>query len=169
MIGPIKRGAAGGPDGPLQGRQPTMPLRPVAAALRVAALALSAELWIGTPTPLPAGGLSAPDRSREPVTPIAESLTVIAVRAPRVEMIATVYALPGLPTAIGIPAGNGVVAVDPRVIPLGTHVWIDGYGEAVAGDTGGFIQGHRVDLGMESEKDALRFGVQPVAVFILAR
>lgn len=50
-------------------------------------------------------------------------------------------------TRSGLPAGRGVVAVDPRVIPLGTRLYIPGYGVAVAGDTGGRILGRRVDLG----------------------
>ncbi len=145
-----------------------MPLRWVATALRVAPLAVSVDLLIATFAPLPGVALSATDRSREPLTVIAVPVTVIALRAPRLEVTATAYALPGQTTASGIPAGKGVVAVDPRVIPLGTRVWIDGYGEAVAGDTGAFIRGLRIDLGMQTAGDAFRFGVQPVALFILA-
>jgi 3D (Asp-Asp-Asp) domain-containing protein len=53
-------------------------------------------------------------------------------------------------TAIGMPAGFGVVAVDPKVIPLGSRVYITGYGVATAGDTGGAIRGREVDLGFDS-------------------
>src|SRR5581483_3119751 len=48
--------------------------------------------------------------------------------------------------APALPVGWGVAAVDPSVIPLGTHLTIPGYGEAVAADTGGSIAGARVDL-----------------------
>ena len=39
-----------------------------------------------------------------------------------------------------------VIAVDPSVIPLGTKVWVEGYGYAVAGDTGGAIKGNKIDV-----------------------
>jgi 3D (Asp-Asp-Asp) domain-containing protein len=50
-------------------------------------------------------------------------------------------------TASGAPLTKGIVAVDPRVIPLGTHLFIPGYGFAIAGDTGGGIIGNKIDLG----------------------
>jgi 3D (Asp-Asp-Asp) domain-containing protein len=52
-------------------------------------------------------------------------------------------------TRSGLPAGFGIVAVDPKVIPLMTELYIPGYGRAVAGDTGGLIHGKRVDLGFD--------------------
>jgi len=70
-------------------------------------------------------------------------------------------------TASGVHAGFGVIAVDPNIIPLGTKLFIPGYGRAVAGDTGGAIVGHRVDLGMNTLAAALRFGRRPVTVYIL--
>jgi uncharacterized protein YabE (DUF348 family) len=70
-------------------------------------------------------------------------------------------------TASGVRAGFGVIAVDPSVIPLGTKVFIPGYGRAVAGDTGGAIQGHRVDLGFNSQSAAMQFGRRPVMLYIL--
>lgn len=70
-------------------------------------------------------------------------------------------------TATGMVATRGVVAVDPGVIPLGTRVYIPGYGEAVAGDTGGAIRGNRVDLCMESYGEAMQFGRRAVEVYIL--
>jgi uncharacterized protein YabE (DUF348 family) len=70
-------------------------------------------------------------------------------------------------TAIGRRAGHGIVAVDPRVIPLGTHLFIPGYGLAIAGDTGGAIRGKRIDLGFNSLRDALLFGRREVVVYRL--
>jgi uncharacterized protein YabE (DUF348 family) len=70
-------------------------------------------------------------------------------------------------TASGVRAGFGIIAVDPSVIPLGTHLFIPGYGRAVAGDTGGAIVGHRVDLGMNTVTAALHFGRRPVTVYVL--
>lgn len=68
-------------------------------------------------------------------------------------------------TAIGRRAGFGIVAVDPRVIPLGTHLYIPGYGRAIAGDTGGAIVGRRIDLGFDSYQSAIEFGMRPVTVY----
>ncbi|MBR1807399.1 MAG: 3D domain-containing protein [Selenomonadaceae bacterium] len=70
-------------------------------------------------------------------------------------------------TAMGIPATYGVVAVDPDVIPLGSRVYIPGYGEAIAADTGGAIYGYRIDLCMESYGEAMDFGRRNVTVFVL--
>ena len=70
-------------------------------------------------------------------------------------------------TAIGYHAGHGIVAVDPRVIPLGTKLYIPGYGVAIAGDTGGAIIGNRIDLGFNSLGDALQFGRRTVTVYRL--
>ncbi len=70
-------------------------------------------------------------------------------------------------TAIGRPAGHGIVAVDPSVIPLGTRLYIPGYGFAIAGDTGGAIVGNRIDLGFNSYSDAMRFGRREVIVYRL--
>ena len=70
-------------------------------------------------------------------------------------------------TASGKRAGHGIVAVDPRVIPLGTRMFIPGYGTAIAGDTGGAIRGRRIDLGFNSDAAAFRFGRRPVTVYLL--
>ncbi|ASN03751.1 G5 and 3D domain-containing protein [Virgibacillus necropolis] len=60
-----------------------------------------------------------------------------------------------------------VIAVDPSVIPLGTHVHIEGYGEYVAADTGGSINGNRIDIHFPSKSAALAFGRRTVKVTIL--
>ncbi len=60
-----------------------------------------------------------------------------------------------------------VIAVDPSVIPLGSRVWVEGYGEAIAGDTGGAIKGNIIDLFMENKQDALNWGRQTVDIKIL--
>lgn len=70
-------------------------------------------------------------------------------------------------TATGIPATYGIVAVDPRVIPLGTRVFIPGYGEALAADTGGAIKGYKIDLCMESYAECMNFGRRNVTVYVL--
>ncbi|MFD1021134.1 ubiquitin-like domain-containing protein [Thalassobacillus hwangdonensis] len=60
-----------------------------------------------------------------------------------------------------------VIAVDPNVIPLGTRVHVEGYGYAVAGDTGGAIKGNKIDLFYPSKSKALGFGRRTVKVTIL--
>lgn len=60
-----------------------------------------------------------------------------------------------------------VIAVDPTVIPLGTKVLVEGYGEAIAGDTGGAIKGNRIDIFIPSYDDAIDFGVKELTVKIL--
>jgi len=57
-------------------------------------------------------------------------------------------------TYTGLLGGYGVVAVDPRFIPLGTRLYIEGYGYAVAADIGGAIKGNRIDLCVDSKHDA---------------
>lgn len=70
-------------------------------------------------------------------------------------------------TATGTTAKKGVIAVDPSVIPLGTRVYIPGYGVAVAQDTGGAIKGNRVDVCYMSKNEAFSWGVRNVPVYIL--
>ncbi|MEK4385452.1 3D domain-containing protein [Solibacillus sp. FSL W7-1464] len=60
-----------------------------------------------------------------------------------------------------------LIAVDPKVIPLGTKVWVEGYGIAVAGDTGGSIKGKRIDVFMKSKKTALNWGRKKVEIKVL--
>lgn len=60
-----------------------------------------------------------------------------------------------------------VIAVDPRVIPLGSKVYVDGYGYAVAADTGGAIKGHKIDVFFASKSDAYRWGRKKVKIKIL--
>lgn len=88
------------------------------------------------------------------------------------EMVATGYAVgqadvPSDTTATGVPAKHGVVAVDPAVIPLGTRLYIEGYGEAVAADTGGAIKGNRIDLCFDTGAEADAFGLRKITVEIL--
>ena len=101
------------------------------------------------------------------------------------EMKATAYTAsykdtgksPGHPqfgiTYTGVKAKKGVVAVDPKVIPLGTRLYIEGvgstpdYGYAVAADIGGAVKGNVIDLYMEDPKESQSWGVRKVKVYIL--
>lgn len=60
-----------------------------------------------------------------------------------------------------------VIAVDPRVIPLGTKVWVEGYGEAVAADTGGAIKGNKIDVFIPNKSGAYEWGRRTVTIKIL--
>ncbi|WP_312649684.1 ubiquitin-like domain-containing protein [Proteiniclasticum sp.] len=84
---------------------------------------------------------------------------------------ATAYALDGI-TATGtkpvrVEGGWSTIAVDPRVIPLGTKVYIENYGYAVAEDTGGAIKGNKIDVYMNSNSAALSWGRRTVTIYIL--
>ncbi len=95
-------------------------------------------------------------------------------RRPSLVMVATAYAPyadRGVDevTATGMRARYGVVAVDPRVIPLRTVLYVEGYGTAIAADTGSAIRGLRIDLCFNSAREALRWGRRRVRVWILGR
>ncbi len=76
---------------------------------------------------------------------------------------------PGLDdnTASGLKARRGVVAVDPRVIPLGTRLHVEGYGNAIAADTGSAIKGNRIDLCFDTLEECDAYGRRTVRVEIL--
>ncbi len=87
------------------------------------------------------------------------------------EVTATAYAAKGI-TATGKPATDGIIAVDPKVIPYGTKVFVTGnyaeFGVCSAEDTGGFIKGNRIDICMSgSREDLLRFGRRKMTIYIL--
>lgn len=111
-----------------------------------------------------AAATSAP--SVDPV-PGAPQVAVGAVSSGEysLSVVATGYALPGT-TATGTPAGWGAVAVDPSVIPLGSRLGIPGYGVGVAADTGGAIQGARIDLWFPTTEQALAWGTRVVTITV---
>jgi 3D (Asp-Asp-Asp) domain-containing protein len=78
---------------------------------------------------------------------------------------ATGYSLQGR-TATGLPVGWGIVAVDPSVIPLGTHMTVPGYGEAVAADIGGSVVGSRIDLWFPTVAAAYAWGRRTVTIVL---
>lgn len=130
---------------------------------------------------------------KKPVEKIVAMGTLGVVRLSRgssayykssMNMVATAYSSgynstgksPGHPaygiTATGARAvrnsgGYSSVAVDPRVIPLGTKLYIEGYGYAIAQDTGGAIKGNRIDLYFDSEQEAYNWGIKNIKVYIL--
>ena len=78
---------------------------------------------------------------------------------------ATCYCLRG-GTASGLPVGPGIIATDPTVIPLGTRVFVPGYGKAVAADTGSAVKGNTIDLWVASCAQASAYGQRTVTITI---
>jgi 3D (Asp-Asp-Asp) domain-containing protein len=70
-------------------------------------------------------------------------------------------------TCTGMRAAFGVAAVDPRVIPLGSLLYVEGYGFAIASDRGSAIKGNRIDLCYNSKRVADRYGYKVVRVHVL--
>ena len=83
-----------------------------------------------------------------------------------IDCTSTVYTGGGT-TASGVPASESVIAVDPKVIPLGTRVYVDGIGFRTAADTGGAIKGNSIDIYYNSNNPALAgYGRRSVRVYI---
>jgi 3D (Asp-Asp-Asp) domain-containing protein len=99
--------------------------------------------------------IDVPATGDEPVAGGTQALVVDAVA----------YHLPGR-TASGLPVGVGVIAVDPSVIPLGTRVFVPGYGPAVAADTGAAIKGNIIDLWMPSTAAARAWGRRTITITV---
>ncbi len=131
---------------------------------------------------------------KEPISKIVEYGTIAVTKTSRGETFrykqvldvrATAYDAsyestgkrPGDPyygiTASGMKARRGVIAVDPRVIPLGTRLYVEAadgswtYGYCIAGDTGGAIKGNKIDLFFDTATEVRRFGVRSAKVYIL--
>lgn len=102
-----------------------------------------------------------------PRAAIARPVAAVAARgaARTITVSATGYSLPGS-TSSGLPVGWGVVAVDPSVIPLGTHMTIPGYGDAVAADTGGAVAGSSIDLWFPTSAQANAWGRRVVTIVL---
>ena len=97
-------------------------------------------------------------------------------KAKRMKMVATAY-YPGDPLAwrdgtitfLGQKMQRGIVAVDPKVIPLRTRLYISGYGYGYAGDTGSAIKGDRIDLGVNNAEEEKSWMFREVVVYILEK
>ncbi len=106
-------------------------------------------------------------RNSKPVTGEKFDLSHLKVFR-QLQVEATAYTYTGNVTATGVPPRVGLIAVDPRVIPLGTKVYVEGYGYAVAADTGGDIKGNKVDLFFPTLRQCLDWGRRPVRLHVLA-
>ena len=83
----------------------------------------------------------------------------------RLKVDAVAYHLPGN-TALGVPVRKGIVAVDPKLIPLGTRLHVPGYGPGLAADVGTAIKGRIIDLWMPSTAAARKWGRRTVTITV---
>jgi 3D (Asp-Asp-Asp) domain-containing protein len=88
-----------------------------------------------------------------------------APRGYRLNVDAVAYHLPGR-TASGVPVGKGIVAVDPKLIPLGTSLYVPGYGKSLAADVGTAIKGRIIDLWMPTDAAARKWGRRTVTITV---
>lgn len=158
------------------------------AAAVAGAFVLSAAGLPGLP-PAVAHAAAPPTNDPKPTAPAAELKTPDHAKTMRgekpenyqkeIKMVATAYAPGphdnaqwGNKTHLGTQIRPGVIAVDPKVIPLGSKVFIqypDGHGEyATAEDTGGAIKGNRIDVAKWSVPEAQKFGMKDVKVFVVS-
>jgi 3D (Asp-Asp-Asp) domain-containing protein len=111
------------------------------------------------------------DATEGKVTPA--TIAVVAEQpalVPASPYVATAYSLRGR-TASGRMVSRGLIAADPRVLPLGSRVRLDhpGYsGEYLVADTGGAIRGRRIDIWTPSTSEAMRFGRRTVKLTVLS-
>jgi 3D (Asp-Asp-Asp) domain-containing protein len=130
---------------------------PVVAPAPAPAVAVAAPAPAEPPAPAPA---VAPAPAPEPAPPAGDPKHLG-------EFVVTCYAIHGR-TATGSPTHSGGVAVDPRVIPYGTHIDIEGVGVRVANDTGPRLRGNRLDIWLPSENACADFGRQVLDVRLAA-
>lgn len=107
---------------------------------------------------------------KEPVDEIILKSTVGTIKGREYSRKFTVKAYSytgGGRTASGLPAAEGRIAVDPSVIPLGTEVYVEGYGFATAADTGGNIKGNTIDVYYNTLGECTNWGCRYITVYIL--
>jgi 3D (Asp-Asp-Asp) domain-containing protein len=129
-----------------EARQAEQSLATTVASRRsyISSLQAQAQLQAAQVQSVEAAAQAAQQKSQQLQTPTASPP---ATGKRQLVVSATCYDLPGR-TATGMPVGQGVVAVDPSVIPLGTRMYVPGYGNGVAADVGGGIKGATIDLWM---------------------
>jgi 3D (Asp-Asp-Asp) domain-containing protein len=136
----------------------------IEARARAAQRAASRLTPAGRPAPVPVTAPTPPSAppatTREPASP-----TTPAAGTRTLVVDAVAYHLSGR-TASGLPVGVGVIAVDPAVMPLGTRVFVPGYGAAVAADVGSAIRGNIIDLWMPSTAAARAWGRRTVTITV---
>lgn len=101
------------------------------------------------------------------VESVVKEETFVVAPAP---YVATAYSLRGR-TASGLPVAKGLIAADPRILPLGSRVKLEAgpySGEYLVADTGGLVRGRRIDIWTPSSREAMRFGRRTVKLTVLS-
>lgn len=107
---------------------------------------------------------------RTPANPIAPKPSVAKPNSQGVHYVATAYSLRGR-TASGRYVSQGIIAADPRILPLGSRVRLEAgawSGEYLVADTGGAIRGRKIDIWTPSSREAMRFGRRKVKLTVLS-
>jgi 3D (Asp-Asp-Asp) domain-containing protein len=118
-----------------------------------------------------------PQPNKEAVAAVATTAEVLTAEpdpetpvVPTVHYVATAYSLRGR-TASGRMVSKGLIAADPRVLPLGSRVRLDAgpySGEYLVADTGGMVKGRRIDIWTPTSREAMRFGRRTVKLTVLS-
>lgn len=144
----------------------------VAAVLAAALIVYAAALLMVCRVPE-----KAPEVQQQVTERVSHDLSSRSSSVPRpvvVKAVVTAYTKddPGMDgrgiTYTGTKARRGVAAVDPEVIPLGSVLFVPGYGYARAEDTGGAIKGNRIDLYFESKDEAIKWGKKRLSVEVFS-
>jgi len=125
----------------------------------VVAFSIALILLLGCPCPVIAPVMFPVEVLQEHQEPEREPETVT--------FEATAYTWTGYRTATGTWPSRGTVAVDPNVIPLGSVLYVEGYGEAIAADTGGAIKGNIIDVYLPTEDECWQWGRRMVEVRVM--
>ena len=140
----------------------------------VIALALLSFSLTFTATTLSAETLSSQDPQPTPVTTTGSLGEKIAAEetyvVPPTPYVATAYSLRGR-TASGRPVAKGLIAADPRHLPLGSRVRLDAgaySGDYLVADTGSLVRGKRIDIWTPTSREAMRFGRRTVKLTVLS-
>ena len=141
------------------------------ALIAVALLSFSLTF---TATTLSAETLSSQEPQQPIVSPkgsIGEKIAAAEVYVvPPTNYVATAYSLRGR-TASGQPVAKGLIAADPRHLPLGSRVRLEAgpySGEYLVADTGSLVRGKRIDIWTSSSREAMRFGRRTVKLTVLS-
>lgn len=133
--------------------------------------AVTADLTKPEPAPQPSDSKAALTEaaSKTEVGVVSEEPLAKKLVVPSESYTATAYSLRGR-TASGRPVARGVIAADPRVLPLGTRVRVEAgawSGEYIVADTGGLVKGRRIDIWTPTTGEAMRFGRRAVKLTVL--